>query len=96
MKHEKEWYTCDRCGVEIKENIGAWEWIKGCIIKHMSRDEVLKIIQANPYGYVSGIVHDLPEIYAVTIVRGYDRKNKTIHLCGKCRKAFEKFIKMEE
>lgn len=21
MKHEKEWYTCDRCGAEIKKGI---------------------------------------------------------------------------
>lgn len=23
MKHEKEWYTCDRCGAEIKYNYSA-------------------------------------------------------------------------
>ena len=23
MKHEKEWYTCDRCGVEIEYNYSA-------------------------------------------------------------------------
>lgn len=95
MKHEKEWYTCDRCGEEIKEDVGAWQWVLGHITKHMSRDEVLDIIQAKPYGYVSGVVHELPEISAVTIVRGYHRENKTMHLCGKCRKEFEQFMKME-
>lgn len=93
MKHEKEWYTCDRCGEEIKENIGAWQYIRGSIVKHMPRPEVLEIIKESPCGYVSNIVHELPEICAVTIVREYRRKNETIHLCGKCRKEFERFMR---
>lgn len=95
MKHEKEWYTCDRCGKEIKEKLGACSWIPDCIIKKMSREEMLELIQSNPYGYVGNVVHELPEIEAVTIVRGYKRKNKIIHLCGKCRKEFKQFMKME-
>lgn len=92
MKHEKEWYTCDRCGEEIKEDINAWQWVRGSIVKHIPRSEALEIIEQSPLGYVSNIVHELPEICAVTIVREYRRKDKTIHLCGKCRKEFERFM----
>lgn len=93
MKHEKEWCTCDRCGEEIKEDVGAWRWVLDHTVKRMSKDETLELISSSPHGYVSNIVHELPEIYAITIIRGYDRKNRTIHLCGKCRKEFERFMR---
>ena len=66
MKHEKQWYTCDRCGEKIKEDIEAWRWAIGCIVKHMPREEVLEIIEQNPCGYVSNI-----EVYERKIVFAY-------------------------
>ncbi len=29
MKHEREWYSCDRCGEEIKEDIDSWKHFPG-------------------------------------------------------------------
>lgn len=99
MKHEKEWYTCDRCGEEIKEDIHAWKRTTERILRRYKAPEYMQIISSIPYGYASRIEPDLselPEVVSAEIIRGYNKKNETIHLCGKCRKAFERFMKMEE
>lgn len=99
MKHEKEWYTCDRCGKEIKEDIHAWRRMAERILKRYKTPEYMQMISSAKYGYISRTEPDLtvlPEVVSAEIIRGYDKENKTIHLCGKCRKAFEQFMKMEK
>lgn len=47
------------------------------------------------YGYTKELDADfkeMPPIVAVEIITGYNRKDRTIHLCGKCRKEFERFM----
>lgn len=92
MKHKKEWYICDRCGEEISENIYAWKDFPGHFIKKIKSSEEIAVFSNEPYGYVCGQTHELPDIKAVSIVRGYHRKEKVLHLCGKCRKDFERFM----
>lgn len=99
MKHEKEWYTCDRCGEEIKEDIHAWQRMEERILRRYKAPEYIQMISSTPYRYVCNInpdLSELPEVVSAEIIRGYNKKNETIHLCGKCRKAFDKFMKMEE
>lgn len=96
MKHEKEWYTCDRCGEEIKEDIHAWERGINSIFKRIPSYEYMKIRENMAYGYIKDLNEDLtemPPIVAVEIITGYTRKDRTIHLCGKCRKEFEGFMR---
>lgn len=96
MKHEKEWYTCDRCGEEIKDDIHAWKSPVKHILRRYKTSEYIQIISSTKHGYVNGTEPDLselPEVVSVEIICGYDKKNETIHLCGKCRKSFEQFMK---
>ncbi len=95
MKHERVWYTCDRCGQEISEDIYAWKMFPGHFIKKIKASEEIAVISNESYGYVCNQTHELPDIKAVSIVRGYHRKEKVIHLCGKCRKEFDRFMKNE-
>lgn len=91
MKHEKEWYTCDRCGEEIKENIYAWKFPCKNIV------EDINVITNESF-----VTEDLFNKYkhknidAVSMIMGYRKKEKIIHLCGKCRKDFERFMKHDE
>lgn len=96
MKHEREWYTCDRCGEEINENIYAWKMPPMSFVKRIKASEEIAVIFNEPYGYVCNQTHELPDIESISIVRGYHKKEKIIHLCGKCRKDFEVFMKHEE
>lgn len=89
MKHEREWYTCDRCGKEIEENLRAWTMFPDHIFRPR---ETINFISSEPYGYVCEQSHELKNINAVSIIRGYHKKEKLIHLCGRCSKEFDKFI----
>lgn len=93
MKHEKkEWYTCDRCGVDIKEiPYAAGE--RHFFHRRIFNPTELKLLATDRCGYISDTQLISPEIASVEIVEGYCEKQKTIHLCGKCRKDFERFIK---
>lgn len=93
MKHEKkEWYTCDRCGKSIDE-------IPSNVIeKIFTRMEFgnfidIKMLTATKSGYVSDVKLIAPDVYSAEICEYYNGKRKHIHLCGKCRKAFEEFMK---
>lgn len=99
MKHEKEWYTCDRCGEEIKEDIYAWKRGISSIFKRMPTHEYLELRENMAHGYTNALdaeFKEMPPIIAVEIIAGYNRKDRTIHLCGKCRKAFERFMRNED
>ena len=95
LKHEKEWYTCDRCGKEIEEDMDSWKHLPRHFIKKIKYSETIAVISNEPYGYVCGEAHELPDIKAVSILRGYHKKEKITHLCGKCRKDFERFMRNE-
>lgn len=94
MKHiQKEWYTCDRCGDKIKDtpsNIIGIPFIRmvtgGFVKMHM--------LTADKAGYVCNEKLILPDVFSAEITEYYDGKDRTIHLCGKCRKEFDKFMKM--
>lgn len=88
MKHEKEWYTCDRCGEIIKVPPN------GCITHKipMSAKEY-EVITHDESGYIAGAEFNNIGTLTVEIIQYYDTKNKSIHLCRKCQKAFERFIK---
>lgn len=95
MKHEKkEWYTCDRCGAGIKE-IPYAAGQRHILRRSIFNPTELKMLTADRNGYISDTQLISPEIVSAEIVERYCEKQKTIHLCGKCRKAFEKFMKNE-
>lgn len=93
MKHEKkEWYTCDRCGADIKKipyAAGQRHFFRRSIFNPTE----LKLLTADRYGYISDTQLISPEIVSAEITEGYCEKQRTIHLCGKCRKAFDEFMK---
>lgn len=96
MKHEREWYTCDRCGEEINEDIYAWTLFPEHFVKRIKPLETISVISNEPYGYACNQSHKPPDIKAVSVVRGYHRKETVMHLCGKCRKEFERFMRNEK
>lgn len=95
MKHiQKEWYTCDRCGGKIKSIPSN---VIGNIFKRFEFSDPTEIMMltADKAGYVSDAKLILPNVYSAEIIEYYIEKRKHIHLCGKCRKEFERFMKME-
>lgn len=95
MKHKKkEWYTCDRCGADIKKipyDAGQRHFFRRSIFNPTE----LKLLTSDRYGYISDTQLISPEIVSAEITEGYCEKQKTIHLCGKCRKKFERFMRDE-
>lgn len=89
MKHEKEWYTCDRCGEEI-ENIPKLQHI---LRKKIVSPTELKMMCDEKYGYVCDTHLITDDVASVTIVECHDVKTKYFDLCPKCRKDFERFMK---
>ena len=79
MKHEKEWYTCDRCGKEI-------------IPKRL---EEVKFKKVGRYGEIVPDFEDNDMCLEIKNVRIYEFMERTYELCHKCRKDFERFMKNE-
>ena len=79
MKHEKEWYTCDRCGKEI-------------IPKRL---EKVKFKKVGHYGEIVPDFDDNDMYLEIKNVRRYEFMERTYELCHKCRKDFERFMKNE-
>lgn len=94
MKHEKEWYTCDRCGKEIEEVPSGVAW-KNFFHRKICTNAELKILTADKMGYISKADSVSPEVTSVEIIEGYATKTRTIHLCGECRKDFERLLENE-
>ena len=91
MKHEKEWYTCDRCGEEIDQIPSQ---------KHILRRKIVSPIELEmmcdeKYGYVGNKDLITDDVVSVTIVEIHDVKTRRFDLCPKCRKDFERFMKNE-
>lgn len=91
MKHEKEWYTCDRCGAEIKEIPTRAIW-KNIFSKQECKPEELRVISVEKSGYITDEKFIDQDVVSLSIVECYNMKDREIHLCGKCRKAFERFL----
>lgn len=69
------------------------------IFKRMPTHEYLELRENMAYGYTNALdaeFKEMPPIIAVEIIAGYNRKDRTIHLCDKCRKAFERFMRNED
>lgn len=95
MKHEKkEWYTCDRCGADIKE-IPYAAGQRRILRRSIFNPTKLKMLTADRNGYISDTQLISPEIVSAEIVEYYRERQNTIHLCGKCRKKFERFMRDE-
>lgn len=94
MKHEKEWYSCDRCGKNIEEIPSNAGW-KHFIRRGICKTTKLETLTANRNGYISDAKLISPEVASIEIVESYLTQNQTIHLCGKCRKDFERFMRNE-
>lgn len=92
MKHEKEWYTCDRCGEEIQKLPSDSVWMKIKRKVTMTAEEY-RMTTAESKGYITDIKYLAPDVLSAEILTYYETNNKSIHLCGKCRKAFERFMR---
>ena len=77
MKHQKEWRTCDRCGVEIKAK--PKRGIKFTLIGRCSDIE--------PTFEDCDIAAEVESIYKFKLF------NRKYDLCTKCRKDFEEFMR---
>ena len=91
MKHEKEWYTCDRCGEEIDKLPSQ----KHIVWRKIVSPTELKMMCDEKYGYVSDTQLITEDAVSVTIVENHDVKTRRFDLCPKCRKDFERFMKSE-
>lgn len=92
MRHEKQWYTCDRCGNNFDEVpkdaigkiiLGIWK----------GTPSELTMITSENGGYVSDKHFFSETVVTAQITEYYNEKRKEIHLCGKCRKEFERFMR---
>lgn len=91
MKHEKEWYTCDRCGNEFDRLPQDGKLFARM---RMNREE-FKVICEETEGYITD-KHELIKGVLSVEIKGYiRRREKTIHLCPNCRKDFDRFMNNE-
>ena len=79
MKHEKEWYTCDRCGKEIIQYDKNRVHIKTQEIDPLNEDEIYT-------------AKDLAQQTLPMLVWEEECK---YDLCPKCRKDFKRFMRNE-
>lgn len=96
MIHEEKWYTCDRCGERIENLV---EDVLNCLPEEVSvnipRDDYLKIMSGESDISIVNAEFDGEDTEAVTIRKRFLTKEDTIHLCGKCKREFERFMKNE-
>lgn len=92
MKHQKEWYTCDRCNAEIDRLPQDKNWITRAITSPAKLTEIYE----TSTGYISDKYKVAEKILVVEIIESTNRREKTFHLCPKCRKDFERFMRNGE
>lgn len=90
MKHEKEWYTCDRCGREL---------IPPSTFRHIiphkeNKVFAMKFETVEKEAYISDYMNTMPttDSCTITFVGDYRMRNKEIHLCRNCRERFERSL----
>lgn len=93
MKHYSEYYTCDRCGVEIKKD--CMGWMKWLPIKRMKVFELDAKDAPHIKSYVTGLnVEKISDDkIAMEIVEYIEDVTNRYHLCPNCRKDFERFMR---
>ncbi len=92
MRHKEEWYTCDRCGNKFDRLPQDENWFTRMKMNH----EEFKMIYEESKGYLSNKYEPIKDnVLSVEIIRYSRRKEKTLHLCPKCRKDFERFMDNE-
>lgn len=91
MKHEKKWYTCDRCGEEIKMIPDFFNYL---IPVKMPAHFRMKYF--DKIGYIANERLLKNNMLSATIVMSHERKTKEYDLCPKCRKKFEEWMKNEK
>ena len=100
MKHEKEWYTCDRCGEEIDQIPSQ---------KHILRRKIVSPIELEmmcdeKYAYIK--TREIKPLHEKSIYTAEDlakevfpmaiwRDDMRYDLCPKCRKDFKRFMRNE-
>ena len=96
MIHEEKWYTCDRCGERIENLV---EDVLDCLPEEVSvkipRDDYLKIMSGESDISIVNAEFDEKDTETITISKRFLTKEDTIHLCGKCKREFERFMKNE-
>lgn len=97
MIHQEKWYTCDRCGERIENLV---EDVLACLPEEVSvqipRDDYLKIIRGESDISIVTAEFDGKDKETVTIRKVFLTKEDTIHLCGKCKREFERFMKNDK
>ncbi len=93
MRHieEREWYTCDRCGEYIKDVPSSLPILPFRRTKLTN----LSTTTASLDKYLENLEPVLENVWSMDIIEYYFNKEKHYHLCGKCRKEFERWIKNE-
>ncbi len=96
MIHKKEWYTCDRCGAEIENLVDD---VVSClpeeVQKTIPREDYLKISSGEVDISMVNPKFNNDETETITIRQVFLKKDEIIHLCHKCKKDFERFMKNE-
>nr|DAT84052.1 MAG TPA: hypothetical protein [Bacteriophage sp.] len=80
MKHEKEWYVCDRCGKEMTFYNERYA--------HFKTEELEPLREKT--------IYTAEDLAKQTLPMAIWRKEHEYDLCPKCRKDFERFIRNEE
>lgn len=92
MKHKKEWITCDRCGKEIDRLPKFATRVSRLIIPEAE----LKLTYEKPeISYIADKHKITNNTFSVEIVSTTYKDSKEFHLCPKCRKEFERFMRNE-
>lgn len=95
MKHEsKTWYSCDRCGVKI-DAVPSNVIYTHRVFRHFMKPCEFEALTAEKKVYISDAKIVTQDVLGVDFVASYDVGQKRIHLCGKCRKDFEGFMRNE-
>lgn len=93
MKHEKEWITCDRCGVELKPFHSDFEHILSRKFLNITeKSEVQSTYR------IDGIIDEINKEFLVEniqLVTTFKKQVKKYDLCKTCRKEFYKFLNKE-
>lgn len=94
MKHNKVWYTCDRCGKEFNMTPSDCPFLPFRRKKCYKPKKMMKIT-TDLKGFIGKTELISTECVSAEIIEFYDRKEEIIELCPDCRKAFERFMKNE-
>lgn len=84
MKHEEEWYSCDRCGSKIGEGY--------CFAGKVEKKSIT-VAETDSETYTTDVIRIPYGGCVINMVTSIIPRKKNIHLCKECRKDFNKFMK---